>query len=174
MKIHSRLALVGSLVLLSCCSAISSPPLVAQQEPAEKTTTWLIVRHAEKDANEILTDEGKLRAEKLKKMAELFRIKAVYSTDYPRTKDTAKPTADELDVKIQLYKKTDQKWFDEMKKKHNGQAVLIVGHSNTIGAIAKGLGGDGDFSVVYEDYDNLFVVTNHPSGSRSLRLKFGN
>ncbi len=173
MRIHSRINLFVSFVLLACCSLHYSSSSEAQESQAEKTTTWLIVRHAEKDANELLSEEGKQRAKELGKLAGLFRIKAVYSTDVPRTMNTAKPTADKLGVKIQTYKKTDQKWFDEMKKKHEGQVVLIVGHSNTIGQIAKGFGGVGDFSVIYENYDNLFVVTNHSSGSRSLRLRFG-
>jgi len=167
-----RLNVFTVLTLLVLLCGLYSVEATGQQQ--ETSTTWLVVRHAEKDANELLTAEGRNRARELASLARVFRVKSVYATKYPRTQNTALPTADQQKTKVITYDDQPQKkWFDAVKAKHKGEAVLIVGHSNTVDKIVKGLGGVGDFTVQYSDYDNLFIVTSDKNGTTAQRLKYG-
>ena len=161
--------------LLVICFVVVAAPLAAQEAPPKsETTTWLVVRHADRDGgNDELTEQGKKRAKKLKKIAKSFRVNAIYSTNTNRTKSTAKPTASKLGLEINDYGRFNSEWFDQMKAKHNGDVILIVGHSNTVGPLVNGLGGEGDFSVEENEFDSLFVVTSDSKTTVALRLKFG-
>lgn len=167
--IKSKSVLLFSLVLFSCLAA---DLCVAQEAP--KTTTWIVVRHADREGQkDLLNEAGKTRANQLKEIAALLRVSHIYSTDTVRTKTTVKPTADKLGLKVAVYKKHDQETLDKLKAKHIGEVVLIVGHSNTVGPIANRLGGQGDFSVGHDDYDDMFVLTTDEKSVRALRLKYG-
>ena len=69
--------------------------------PGLRNVTVLIVRHAEKQLvgnDPQLAYVGNVRALKLAQILEKEEIKHVFSTDYIRTKNTAKPTADKPDA----------------------------------------------------------------------------
>lgn len=163
----NRLAI--PLLFFVCLFAV---PLVGQDY---QPTTFYIVRHAERDGtNDALTEAGELRAKELAVLMKSLRIKAVYSTDTQRTQSTAKPTAETLELEIQSYNELSPAWFNELKSDHQGHAVLIVGHSNTSGMIANELGGEGDFSLGEDEYDNLFIVKIEDDQTSALRIRFGN
>ena len=84
------------------------------------------------------------------------------------------PTAKALNLSIVIYGPLTKEWFEQIKAKHRGKAVLIVGHSNTAGAIVRGLGGQGVFSIDDDEFDSLFIVTSGEGGSTAMRLKYGN
>ncbi len=137
-------------------------------------STWLIVRHADRPGEEdAITPAGEQRAEQLAQLAKTLRVQAVYSTDTQRTRRTAEPTAKALKLEIATYSTLNEDWYKELKSRHAGQVVLIVGHSNTAGKIVNGLGAPGDFSIGDDDFDNLFIVTTTDSQSSAVRLKFG-
>ena len=145
---------------------------MAQDAPG--TTTIYIVRHADRDgANDALTDVGRKRAQQLSQLMQHLRITDVYSTETQRTQNTAKPTADLLELNVQPYGELSQEWYSELKANHVGSAILIVGHSNTSGQIANGLGGEGDFTMDEDEYDGLFVVSIDASGTKAIRLRYG-
>ena len=53
------------------------------------------------------------------------------------------------------------------------EVVLVVGHSNTVPEILKGLGHTVVVTVREEDFDNLFIVTMQTSGPPTvLNLKY--
>lgn len=137
-------------------------------------TTFYIVRHAERAATgDALTKAGVQRAEELATLMKSLRVSAVYSTDTQRTQSTAKPTAKAMELTVNSYGELNEAWFEELKDRHQGQAVLIVGHSNTSGMIVNGLGGKGDFSLQEDEYDNLFVLTVSDDEARAIKVKFG-
>ncbi len=145
---------------------------VEEQKPLP--TTFFIVRHAEKDEKENLSEVGKKRAEALKRFLANQNIGVVYSTDFARTRDTAKPTADAAKLKIQQYGPTpDKAWLDEVRTKHPGQNVLVVGHSNTVVPIVNGLGANLKYKVGYDEYHNLFIVRVQGSVAQAVRINFG-
>ena len=73
---------------------------------AQEVTTYYFIRHAEKlrvdktDRNPNLNLKGFKRAEAWKEVFSNISFDAIYSTDYTRTKLTAKPTADSKNLPI--------------------------------------------------------------------------
>lgn len=127
-------------------------------------TTYYMVRHAEKEIsttnpNPPLTEAGRLRAEKLNAMLLDKNIRAIYSTDYLRTRSTAQPLATKLQIPIQLYDPNKQADFIEMLKRSKRNS-LIVGHSNTIWHIVNGLSEKDTLraNIDEREYGNLFKV----------------
>jgi phosphohistidine phosphatase SixA len=147
MKVFYLLPFVFSLFLFSC------------------TTTYYIVRHAEKATAELnmstdvpLTDAGKKRAEKLKEIMKDKKIGYIFSTNTIRTKTTAEPTANYFGLKTELYAKADSAFISKLKSLKKN--TLITGHSNTVDDIVnmffyeKKVEGD----LKDTEYDNLFIV----------------
>lgn len=123
-----------------------------QQEPV---STYYLIRHAEKDRsdssnrNPNLKKEGLERAKKWAEVLKDIDLDAVYSTDYNRTMQTAKPLAD-LN-KLNIIKYHASKLFDEnFEKATKGKTVLVVGHSNTTPQFANAILGEKK----YEDLDD--------------------
>ena len=101
-------------------------------------------------------------------------IAAVYSTNFARTRDTAKPTADAVKVKVKQYGPSPEKaWFAEMLKKYNGRNVLIVGHSNTVVPIVNGLGAKMKHKIPDSEYHSIFIVRVHGDLAQAVRINYG-
>jgi broad specificity phosphatase PhoE len=159
------------LFVLGLLSCVGAEKLSAQDF---QSTTFYVVRHADRDgSNDSLTEAGIARAKQLAILMKTFRVEAIYSTDTERTQNTAKPTAEALDLDVTSYGDLTDDWFQKLKTDHAGQAVLIVGHSNTSGQIVNGLGGAGDFSLEEDEYENLFIVTTKPDGATAIKIDFG-
>lgn len=121
-----------------------------------------IVRHAEKitEGNDPgLTEEGKVRAQKLGQLLENENITAIYSTDTRRTRATAMPLASKKNIPIEVYDVKDHDELIRRIRKQEGDA-LVVGHSNTIQHVANYFVGSGEkFKEIDEsDYENIFVA----------------
>lgn len=128
-------------------------------------STYFLIRHAEKNRadakneNPNLNMIGKKRAIKWRQILTDFGIDAIYSTNYNRTLETAKPIAKSKNLKIKTYHpfKIDMEDFYAETK---GKNVLIVGHSNTTAAFANKLIGDEIYSEIKDDNNaNLYIVT---------------
>jgi len=139
-----------ALVLLSC-----------------KTTSYYIVRHAEKETSTTnttmtsdvpLSEAGKQRAEALKELLKNESIKHVFSTNYIRTKSTAQPLAEAIHVPTETYDPKDPQFVSKLKTL-NGN-VLVVGHSNTVDDLVNELAGKKEIQGDLPDsaYGDLFVV----------------
>ncbi len=132
-----------------------------------KTTTYYIIRHAEKDLsnpadkNPHLDSTGLQRAENWKKILGSITFDAVYSTNYYRTIETAQPTAlkDKLDITLYDPRTID---ISDFIKTTKGKTVLIVGHSNTIPQFANMLIDSEKYNEIDESvYGNLYIVTTN-------------
>ena len=162
------------LMLLASATALS-----AQTSPV----TVILVRHGEKAAqpadNPPLTAEGQVRAEDLLKAVRDAGITAVYSTPYLRTTGTAKVVADGLQLPLTetpIYGRSVPVYADSVaaRVRREGGVILVVGHSNTMGAVIKALGGPDIGEVADPEYDNLFFVTVQDGRpARLVRAKYG-
>lgn len=146
------LLLIFTLVLLVSCTS-------------NETTTYYLIRHAEKDrtdemnGNPSLNFEGEKRAQNWANYFKDVKIDAVYSTKYFRTMETATPTAMTKKLKIQYY--DPRNMYDSVfQSETKGKAVLVVGHSNTTPMFANKILGDKVYDNM-DDRDNssLFIVT---------------
>ena len=138
---------------------------------------FVIVRHAEKDtaggSNADLNPVGWGRAEALRKILKKVKINGVYSTDKPRTRHTAEPTAKSKRRKVALYdaKKQPELLRGLVDKKGK---YLIVGHSNTVHQLVNILTGKDDEKEFPEsDYSRLYIVSVKKIGeAKVLMLRF--
>ena len=131
-------------------------------------TTIILVRHAEKlgGNNPSLTDQGQQRAENLIKTLSDAGVSAIYSTEFCRTAETARPLADELEliINVQSFDSPSAGLEDcsglpdnyvvnlldpqiasvadlasQILQQHRGHTVLVAGHSNTVPALIEAL-----------------------------------
>ncbi|MFC5410478.1 SixA phosphatase family protein [Larkinella bovis] len=140
------------------------------------TSNVFIVRHAEKVSEadtSSLTRAGFERAQDLAERLEDERISLILTTPYRRTQQTAGPLAHQLNLPITSYPATPASAVVEQIHRAKGKNILVVGHSNTILDIVKGLGGQpGRTQIESGDFDNLFIVTLQKSLlGRSVRLR---
>lgn len=170
---------VTTVILLLLAFGICS---CNRPQPASSTTV-LIVRHAEKasDAEDSpLTDAGRQRAQALVRVAEDAGVSVIYSTQFQRNRDTAKPLSERLGVAITEvpvnltapgdYGKTLAR---DILAQHAGRVVLVVGHGNTIASIIEGLTGRSP-KIDAIEYQDLFIVSVPPGGTPQLiKARYG-
>jgi broad specificity phosphatase PhoE len=149
---------------------------------AQKPTTVIVVRHAEKAAEPAadppLNGAGLVRAASLAQMVRDMGVEAVITTQFARTRSTAAPlleslklTGEVVDARAPMHAKLVA---DSVMMKHRGQTVLVVGHSNTVPDIIAALGAPNPGPICDDGYDNLFIVTVPSSGSATVaRLHYG-
>jgi phosphohistidine phosphatase SixA len=134
-----------------------------------KTTTYYIVRHAEKESSATmasnsmasdmpLSEAGKQRAEALKDVLQKENIKYIFSTNYIRTKSTVQPLSNAINIAIEFYDQKDACFVRKLKSLDGN--VLIVGHSNTVDDLVNELAGKKEINGDLPDseYGDLFVV----------------
>ena len=133
------------------------------------TTTWYIVRHAEKEAGTTmatttvktsdvpLSEQGAKRAEELKNQLQNKKIKYIYSTNTIRTISTAEPLSKAIGVPVQTYSTVDSSFLQTLKNTKGN--VLVVGHSNTVDDIVNSLLGKKVLNDLHNtQYGDLFMV----------------
>ena len=132
---------------------------------AQEVTTYYFIRHAEKlrvdktDRNPNLNSKGFKRAEAWKEVFSNISFDAIYSTDYTRTRLTAKPTADSKNLPILIYNPRDM-YSKTFQNQTEGKTILVVGHSNTTNVFAnKVLGFDKYEEIKDNNNSNLYIVT---------------
>ena len=193
----SRLArLVQVSLVAALCAAPGGTSLTmptaraALSQDGVAVTTVYLVRHAEKDTtppdDPPLTEAGKARAQELARVLGQSNIKAVISSQYARTRQTAEPLAKRLGVEVaalplrmdmarprEISPASIKEIVDKIQAQAGG-AVLVVGHSNTVPEVIKALGGDSVPVIDEKEFDDLFVVTVYTRGrAKVARLKYG-
>lgn len=173
---YTKLRKIGLCVLVF--SLIMGAGIDALAQKQEITKVFL-VRHAEKvkdgTKDPELSFSGKKRSEALSKMLQKIEFTAVYSTNYKRTRDTARPLAEARNLEIELYNPLDsRKFLDGVLSKHEGETIFVVGHSNTIPLLVNTLLGEEKFQTLGEDeYDNIFMVSIvHGTDAEVIQLTF--
>jgi broad specificity phosphatase PhoE len=126
------------------------------------TTTVYIVRHAEK-VNETdttnLTPAGYARAEALADTLTTKGIDSIFTTPYRRTRQTAQPLATRRGIPLMDYPAKPTGAIVKRVSQIRSKTVLVVGHSNTILEIARGLGAKPAMTKIESgDFDNLLRV----------------
>lgn len=156
-------------LFLLFCLALLFGACTSQNSPK----TIYIVRHAEKQLvgdDPELAYVGGVRAVKLSQILEKENIKHVFSTDYIRTKSTAKPTAEKAGLEIEIYDPKNQDALVEELRTREGN-ILVVGHSNTVSQLANYFVGDGEKFADLTDleYDFIYVVTLEKNSETVVR-----
>lgn len=152
-------------------------PFLKEYKTEAKTTTYYLIRHAEKDQSDKtnrdphLTEKGQKRAKNWANILKDVNFDMVYSTNYYRTKETATPTAKAKDLKITYYNPRNLN-SKEFLKQTKGKTVLIVGHSNSTPMLTNALLGEKKYDQISEDNNsNLYIVTVTEKEKTSTLLK---
>lgn len=149
---------------------------------------YYVVRHAEKEVvtkdsamfsatNPPLSNAGQVRAFVLRNELKKKHIGTIYSTNYHRTINTAKPLSEQIGVPVMNYSPSRDSLdnFISKLKNINKKSVLIVGHSNTVDDIVNKLTGGKNVPGDLNDsvYDNLYIITRKKTKFEFSQKKFG-
>ena len=138
-----------------------------------------VVRHAEKlDQSEDppLSAQGMSRSRVLAEMLRSAGVTHVFTTEYERTRATAGPLAKRLSITPTVSPAKDISGIvNRVRTLPADAVVLVVAHSNTVPLILTGLGWSQKIDLTDRDYDDLFLVVPHASGTEPsvVRLKYG-
>lgn len=147
--------------------------LVALALPAAADV--FLVRHAEKkdpkDDKSTLSAAGLKRARDLSRTLSSVDLKAVYRTEYERTRQTAAPTAAAHKLIPIEMKSDDVKGLAAaLRAVKPSDDVLVVGHSDTIPDVLHELGVSTNVVIGPNDYDNLFIVSPRESAEPGFHV----
>ena len=149
------------IYFLYCLAALS---LFSDSIRAQTNKTIILVRHAEKAAatemdkgDPDLSADGKQRAERLMKAIKKYKPHEIFATDYKRTRQTAEPIASYHKKQILTYDPAKSADFIQKMMASKTDHYLIIGHSNSIPALANLLAKkeifrqmpDSEFGVIW-------------------------
>ena len=120
--------------------------------------TFILLRHAEKKAgpNPSLTIAGNERAVRISQLLKNYDIKHIFSSNYNRTLETAKPLAKRLGITVTHYNPRELSALVRQLDTLSGTAV-IIGHSNTTPELVKRLSNE-QVAINEDQFDHLFIV----------------
>lgn len=174
-----RFAMVRGAILWLLClaapgfsaAAALTVPSSALQEPADpdpahqETVVVYLVRHAEKadDGTDDppLAIAGRIRVQTLKALLSDVDLTHVRTTDWKRTRDTARPFAEEAGFEPTIY---DPRELENLAGEIMAEPGrhLVVGHSNTTPQLVAALGGDPAGAISELEYDRLYILVIRP------------
>lgn len=138
---------------------------VSGEVASQTNKTIVLVRHTEKDASvpnnpdPDLSAEGRERAQRLMKFAKKYKPHEIFSTNYKRTRQSVEPIAAMRKKEIQTYDPAKAADLVAKMMASTTDHYLIVGHSNTIPALANLLAKKEVFRNLLEtEYGVIWVI----------------
>jgi broad specificity phosphatase PhoE len=126
------------------------------------TTRIYIVRHGERlnsSDTTSLSADGLVRAQDLAQLMSDKKLDSVFTSNYTRTRQTASPTAKRFGLRMTEYNPRPTELISSRLKKISNKNILVVGHSDTILEIAKGLEAKPKRQKIEStDFDNVLTV----------------
>ena len=175
MRSKASSALVATLIAVG--AFLTGPAHAAAQDAVTDPTVVYLVRHAERAENGTadppLSVAGQIRVQTLKAILADAGLTSVFSTDYERTRETARPIAEDAELAVRPYDPRDLAAFAQELHAAPGRH-LVVGHSNTTPDLVEALGGDPHGTIEEMEYDRLYIVVLPPGGEPiTTMLRFG-
>jgi phosphohistidine phosphatase SixA len=143
------------------------------QVPGDLPALTVIVRHAdsapEPPDDPGLTAAGMQRAQDLAAALRNTRLSAIITSPFRRARDTAQPIAAALGLTPEVVTELSSidahiKAVAAAIRRHPGDAVLVVNHSDVVAKVIAALGGPKLPDICDEVYDHLFALV--PAGGR--------
>ena len=160
-------------------AAVAALVLTAQPALAQ---TIILVRHAEKvdaSADPLLSEAGQARARSLAAAIAEAGLTHVWSTPLQRTRLTATPAAEAEGLTVQTLDLTGggaahiARTVETLRGLGADDVALLVGHSNTVPAIARALGVAGVADMSDCEYDRLYVIELKEGAARAVTGRYG-
>src|SRR5262245_57131403 len=134
----------------------------------------VLVRHADPVAGGTdpgLSTAGQHRAVALANTLKDVGIKAIFTSELRRTKETAAPLASLLSITPAVIAHDPAAAANQIRF---ATRVLLIGHTNTVPPIIKALGGPADVVIGATEFDRLFVMRVPANGAESLlAMRYG-
>ena len=150
--------LVFILATLAACATYDIPP---PAPPPPPPPSYYVLRHLNTPAGERdpdLLPEGLRAAEALESWFRSRQVlRAIYVSDYRRTRQTAAPLAARLRLTPIVYDPADTPAL-VARVRAGPLPALIVGHSNTVSDIVEQLGGTRPGPLVHEDFGDMWLI----------------
>lgn len=136
-----------------------------------QNTTFILVRHAEKDTSPTasktdppLTNEGRKRAFRLAQLVRDCRPEYIFSTTFIRALSTAAPSADSIvpnyRLQIQFYEYDELEAFAAKLSNIKAKCILVVGHNTTTPELANMLIKQEKYKPLADnEYNKAFFIT---------------
>ena len=172
------LGVLGFVPASACAAPAPLPQAPPDPAPAtQEAVVVYLVRHAEK-ADDGTNDPplaiaGRIRVQTLKALLADVDLNHVHTTDWKRTRDTARPFARRAGVEMANY---DPRELETLAAEIRGTPGrhLVAGHGNTTPRLVAALGGDPLGPMDELEYDRLYVLVIHPGGKTvTTVLRFG-
>ena len=169
-------SLVFAIVVL--CMGVSD---AAAQMTSSAPTIVILVRHAEKGTDPAndppLTTRGTERAAALSEALREAKVAGVYHTPTIRTRETARPVAARFGLTPQLIpllpRTAQSDAIRAIVRRHPGQTIVLVGHSNTIMPWLAALGGPVRADLCDHEYDGLYTAILDGATTRVIDGRYG-
>jgi 2,3-bisphosphoglycerate-dependent phosphoglycerate mutase len=148
-----------------------------------KNITIILLRHAEKDTsatankkNPDLSDAGSKRARLLVETIGKYEPKEIFSTIFNRTRMTVTPLAvdlyDAYRLQIQIYDSSEQDTFAKKLLDSTSKCLVVVGHSNTIPALANILIREQKYKDLADsEYNKIWIVKIKTRGKKPYKIR---
>lgn len=184
MQAGMLLLIVNIFVLMAGCAGRASSYNV--KSPPGTTTTFILVRHAEKadsTPESPLSAAGRERARALVDALAPLGVTAIYCPALRRNRETVQPLSEQLGLAVltipawQLLntRQFAQDFIQKALANHGGGVILWAGNSSAVGAwgsnlqeLYQQLGGDGHGPRAYDD---LFVIVLDDSGAINIQKR---
>lgn len=172
-------ATCAGLCLLASCAQTNMRQPPHDNEHSKSIATFHLIRHAEKATapagDPELSDVGRERAQRLAMLLRTAPPTTIYSTDYARTRATAAPTAERYGRTIVIYdaRRPAAEFADALRRRHvgGGDVVLVVGHSNTVPALAEALCACSVPPMEEAEFDRHIVVRFDADGDVGIEQR---
>jgi len=160
--IVSGLLVIALFALAACATTAASGP------PPIYVMRHLNTPEGQRDPD--LLPEGQRAAAALPDWFGRTRVRAIYVSDFRRTRQTAAPLAARLRLTPIVYDPRDTPALIA-RVRAGPLPALIVGHSNTVPDIVEALGGTRPAPLVHADFGDIWRIT--PDGATS-RMRIEN
>ncbi|MDP1976310.1 phosphoglycerate mutase family protein [Undibacterium sp.] len=157
-----------------CCTLLL--PFTVQAEP----DLIILVRHAEKSADNLadpsLSALGQARAQALAIALQHSAVSNIFTTQFKRTRETALPLAQARGITPQvLGAKRGAEHINEVVAavRASTGVVLVVGHSNTVPAIASALGAPAMKDFCESSFSHLLLLRPTAQGVYMVQSRYG-
>jgi broad specificity phosphatase PhoE len=132
--------------------------------------TVVLVRHGERATGgaDGFSAAGKRRANLLSTMLAGAGVSAIFTSEFNRTKQMAAPLAAKLGLTAKAIASDAAAAKAQML---SAPCVVVVGHSDTVPAFIRLLGGPSGIVIKENEFDRMFVVTIAPPATQPSVLQ---
>lgn len=111
------------------------------------------------------------RAERLALLLRSLPVTAVFTTELRRTQETVAPLCAAQSLAPRVIPVADARDLLRAVRGVTSGTVVVAGHSNTIPALLRALGGP-EVEIAESEYGDLWLLTGVPDSVRAVHLHF--